>query len=78
MKSFPPSLPAPGRTAWVAEESGGAAGPMSLYRLDPELAWKRLKPRTTNKPGFWPCLPRLPRLARDARPRPAIFPAAGC
>jgi ribonuclease D len=32
----------------VAEEVAALQDP-SLYRLDPELAWKRLKPRTTNK-----------------------------
>ncbi|HEX3983519.1 MAG TPA: ribonuclease D, partial [Acidisoma sp.] len=37
-----------GRTAWVAEEIKALQEP-SLYQLDPELAWKRLKPRTTNK-----------------------------
>jgi ribonuclease D len=37
-----------GRTAWVAEEVAALQDP-ALYRLDPELAWKRLKPRTTNK-----------------------------
>jgi ribonuclease D len=37
-----------GRAAWVEEEIAALKEP-SLYRLDPELAWKRLKPRTTNK-----------------------------
>ena len=37
-----------GRTAWVAEEVAALQDP-ALYKLDPELAWKRLKPRTTNK-----------------------------
>ena len=37
-----------GRQAWVAEEVAALQDP-ALYRLDPELAWKRLKPRTTNK-----------------------------
>lgn len=37
-----------GRTAWVAEEVAALQDP-SLYRLDPDQAWKRLKPRTTNK-----------------------------
>src|SRR5471032_2645774 len=37
-----------GRAAWVAEEVAALQDP-SLYRLDPELAWKRLKPRTANK-----------------------------
>jgi len=37
-----------GRTAWVAEEIKALQDP-ALYKLDPELAWKRLKPRTTNK-----------------------------
>src|SRR5471032_1904882 len=37
-----------GRAAWVAEEVTALQDP-SLYRLDPELAWKRLKPRTANK-----------------------------
>ena len=37
-----------GRTAWVAEEVAALQDP-ALYRLDPELAWKRLKPRTSNK-----------------------------
>jgi len=37
-----------GRAAWVEEEIAALKQP-SLYRLDPALAWKRLKPRTTNK-----------------------------
>src|SRR5471030_671553 len=37
-----------GRAAWVVEEVAALQDP-SLYRLDPELAWKRLKPRTANK-----------------------------
>jgi len=37
-----------GRLSWVAEEVASLQDP-SLYKLDPELAWKRLKPRTTNK-----------------------------
>ncbi len=37
-----------GRFAWVAEEVAALQDP-SLYKLDPELAWKRLKPRTSNK-----------------------------
>jgi ribonuclease D len=37
-----------GRAAWVAEEVAALQDP-ALYRQDPECAWKRLKPRTTNK-----------------------------
>src|SRR5215469_12106010 len=37
-----------GRAIWVEEEIA-ALKDQKLYRLDPELAWKRLKPRTTNK-----------------------------
>ena len=37
-----------GRAAWVAEEVAALQDP-ALYRLDPADAWKRLKPRTTNK-----------------------------
>ena len=37
-----------GRAAWVEEEIAALQQP-ALYRLDPALAWKRLKPRTTNK-----------------------------
>ncbi len=37
-----------GRAAWVAEEVSALQDP-ALYRLDPELAWKRLKPRTSSK-----------------------------
>lgn len=37
-----------GRESWVAEEVAALQDP-ALYRLDPEMAWKRLKPRTTNK-----------------------------
>jgi ribonuclease D len=37
-----------GRAAWVEEEIAALKDPR-LYRLDPELAWKRLKPRTANK-----------------------------
>lgn len=37
-----------GRTSWVAEEIKALQDP-ALYRLDPEQAWRRLKPRTSNK-----------------------------
>ncbi|HEY1613199.1 MAG TPA: ribonuclease D [Rhizomicrobium sp.] len=37
-----------GRAAWVEEEITALKQP-SLYQLDPEQAWRRLKPRTTNK-----------------------------
>lgn len=37
-----------GRASWVAEEVAALQDP-ALYRIEPELAWKRLKPRTTNK-----------------------------
>jgi ribonuclease D len=37
-----------GRSAWVAEEVANLQDP-ALYKLDPESAWKRLKPRTSNK-----------------------------
>ena len=37
-----------GRAAWVEEEIAALKQP-SLYKLDPEQAWRRLKPRTTNK-----------------------------
>jgi ribonuclease D len=37
-----------GRAAWVEEEIAALKEP-SLYRTDPAMAWKRLKPRTTNK-----------------------------
>jgi ribonuclease D len=37
-----------GRTAWVAEEVRALQDP-ALYRLDPELAWRRLKPRTSSR-----------------------------
>jgi ribonuclease D len=37
-----------GRFSWVAEEVANLQDP-HLYRLDPEQAWKRLKPRTSNK-----------------------------
>src|SRR3984885_7396273 len=37
-----------GRAGWVEEEIAALKDP-KLYRLDPELAWKRLKPRTSNK-----------------------------
>ena len=37
-----------GRAAWVEEEISALKDP-KLYRLEPESAWKRLKPRTTNK-----------------------------
>src|SRR5258706_11267931 len=37
-----------GRQSWVAEEVAALQDP-SLYKLDPEQSWKRLKPRTTNK-----------------------------
>ncbi len=37
-----------GRAGWVAEEVKALQDPL-LYRLDPEFAWKRLKPRSSNK-----------------------------
>ena len=37
-----------GRDSWVAEEVAALQDP-GLYQLEPEMAWKRLKPRTTNK-----------------------------
>jgi len=37
-----------GRAPWVAEEIAALQDP-ALYKLDPEDAWKRLKPRTHNK-----------------------------
>ncbi len=37
-----------GRAAWVEEEIAALRDP-ALYRLDPDTAWKRLKPRTSNK-----------------------------
>ena len=36
------------RASWVAEEVA-ALQDANLYKLDPESAWKRLKPRTSNK-----------------------------
>ena len=36
------------RESWVAEEVSALQDP-ALYRIEPELAWKRLKPRTSNK-----------------------------
>jgi ribonuclease D len=37
-----------GRAPWVEEEIAALKEP-SLYRTDPKMAWRRLKPRTTNK-----------------------------
>jgi len=37
-----------GRISWVAEEVAALQDP-ALYRLDPEMAWKRLKPRSSSK-----------------------------
>lgn len=37
-----------GRLAWVAEEMAALAAP-ATYRQDPETAWERLRPRTTNR-----------------------------
>jgi ribonuclease D len=37
-----------GRAAWVEEEIAALRDP-ALYRLEPKEAWKRLKPRTSNK-----------------------------
>jgi len=37
-----------GRESWVAEEVAALQDP-ALYRIEPEMAWKRLKPRTSNK-----------------------------
>jgi ribonuclease D len=37
-----------GRSGWVEEEIAALKDP-KLYRIDPEFAWKRLKPRTSNK-----------------------------
>jgi ribonuclease D len=37
-----------GRSHWVEEEEAALKDPMT-YRLDPDDAWRRLKPRSTNK-----------------------------
>ena len=37
-----------GRSAWVQEEISALQDP-TLYEMHPEIAWRRLKPRTTNK-----------------------------
>jgi ribonuclease D len=37
-----------GRLSWVAEEMAVLTDP-ATYRLDPETAWQRLKPRTSNR-----------------------------
>ncbi|HKU55299.1 MAG TPA: ribonuclease D, partial [Rhizomicrobium sp.] len=37
-----------GRASWVAEDVAALQDP-ALYRIEPEQAWRRLKPRTTNK-----------------------------
>jgi len=37
-----------GRASWVEEEMAALRDP-ELYRLEPKEAWKRIKPRTTNK-----------------------------
>jgi len=37
-----------GRSAWVQEEISALQDP-KLYELHPEIAWKRLKPRTSNR-----------------------------
>jgi len=37
-----------GRTAWVAEEMAALTEP-ATYRQDPETAWEKLRPRTTNR-----------------------------
>ena len=37
-----------GRSAWVQEEIAALQDP-ALYALHPEIAWRRLKPRTSNK-----------------------------
>jgi len=37
-----------GRLAWVAEEMAALVDP-ATYRLDPEDAWQRLRPRSTNR-----------------------------
>jgi ribonuclease D len=47
-ESMTAQLTRTGRMSWVAEEIEALRDP-ALYRLDPKLAWKRLKPRTSNK-----------------------------
>jgi ribonuclease D len=37
-----------GRTGWVAEEQAALTDP-ATYRPDPETAWERLRPRTSNR-----------------------------
>ena len=37
-----------GRASWVVEDVAALQDP-ALYRIEPEQAWRRLKPRTTNK-----------------------------
>ena len=48
----------------------------ALYRLDPELAWKRLKPRTSSK-KFLAMLAAHGRLARTRGPGPRHSPRPG-
>ncbi len=62
-----------GRAAWVQEEIAALRDP-GLYRLDPADAWKRLKPRTTNK-RFLRCL-RRSRRGASARHNRATSRAA--
>ena len=47
-ESLSKSLARTGRASWVAEEIAALRDP-ALYNLNPEDAWKRLKPRTSNK-----------------------------
>ncbi|MEI9888186.1 MAG: ribonuclease D [Rhizomicrobium sp.] len=62
-----------GRTQWVQEEIAALQDP-DLYAMDPESAWKRLKPRTSNK-RFLSMIAALAAGA-SARRRRATFPAA--
>ncbi len=41
-------LEAEGRLAWVTEEMSALLNP-DLYRVDPETAWERLRPRSNNR-----------------------------
>ena len=41
-------LEAEGRLAWVTEEMSALLNP-NLYRVDPETAWERLRPRSNNR-----------------------------
>ena len=63
-----------GRLGWVTEEMAALTDP-AAYDIDPEKAWRRLKPRKFTPRSIWPPSRPSPPGA-SAPPRPATSRAA--